>query len=73
MLGTPCAKAQSRDQASVLWEKSPASMAGEEGERGERGTDHPGGPLEVPAKALEFPWSRVDGNLERVKQEAGMV
>lgn len=32
-----------------------------------------GGALEVPVKALAFPWNRIDGNLERIKQEADVV
>lgn len=62
MLGTPCAKAQSREQASLLLE-----------EEGKQGEPILGGPLEVPVKALMFPWSRIDGNLERIKQEADIM
>lgn len=71
MLGTPCAKDQHREQASVPLEVTSQQdwKAGEQG--GVRVIL--GGPLEVPVKALEFPWSRVDGNLERVKQEADTV
>lgn len=32
-----------------------------------------GGPLAVPVKALAFAWRRINGNLERVKQEADVV
>lgn len=41
--------------------------------RGKQGEVILGGPLEVPVKALAFPWSRIDGNLERIKQEADVV
>ena len=62
-MGTPCAKAQSREQASLLLEEEGKTRRGLTG----------GPPLEVPVKALAFPWSRIDGNLERVKQEADVV
>lgn len=41
--------------------------------RGKQGEVILGDPLAVPVKALAFACSRIDGNLERVKQEADMV
>lgn len=41
--------------------------------RGKQGEVILGGPLAVPVKALAFAWRRINGNLERVKQEADVV